>query len=177
MENKESKFGVFVGRFSPAHLGHEAVIGNMINNCGIGNCLVVLGSSNAPMSFRHLFSYEDRRRFLRKNYPDLQIVGLPDYPTNEEWLLALDDILALRGIESKQTIFFGGCEEDIHFFVENERRCQLLNRFDGTTPKVSATEVRDALIQGRSLEGLINGRIINDVKNCFTVKWDTFRKM
>lgn len=173
----ENKFGIFVGRFSPTHLGHEAVIRKMINVCGLENCLIVLGSSNASMSFRHLFSYEDRRSFLKKIFEGIQIVGLPDYPTNNEWLLALDDILALNKVSSKKATFFGGCEEDIHFFLEAQRKCELLNRFDGTTPKVSATEVRDALIQGRSLEGLLNPVVTEEVKNSFNINWDRFRKM
>jgi nicotinic acid mononucleotide adenylyltransferase len=170
-------FGVFVGRFSPMHIAHEIVIRHMIEIYGIENCMVVLGSSNASMSFRNLFSYEDRRGFLKKIFPDIQVVGIPDFPTDNEWLLALDDILALRGVDPKDVIFFGGCEEDINFFLDAGRKYQIYNRFDGATPKISATEVRDALIQGRSLENLLNPVLIEPVKDCFAAKWEKFRKM
>jgi cytidyltransferase-like protein len=173
----ENKFGVFVGRFCPVHLGHEVVIEQMIKGCGPKNCLLIIGSSNNPMSLRNLFSYEERRAFLKTVFPDLQIIGLPDYSNNKEWLLALDDILALKGINPQEVIFFGGCEEDIHFFFESNRQCQLLNRFDGSTPKISATEVRDALIQGRPLGELLSLSVIEDVKTTFEIKWERFRKM
>lgn len=173
----KKNFGVFVGRFSPTHLAHEIVIRKMIEKCGVENCIIVLGSSNASMSLRHLFSYEDRRGFLKKLFPDIQIVGIPDYPSDGEWLLALDDILSLKGIDPKQSIFFGGCEEDINFFLEAGRKYQIYNRFDGVTPKISATEVRDALIQGRSLNNLLNPLLLNDIKDCFTIRWEKFRKI
>jgi|GEM_PF-685016 len=181
----EKPFGIFVGRFSPVHLGHAVVIRNMVEVCGLSRSLVVLGSSNAPMSFRHLFSYEDRRGFIKKLFPEIPVIGLPDYPTNEEWLLALDDIIRLcqddifkiKHINPLRATYFGGCEEDVHFFLEFHRKCQLLNRFDGSTPKISATEVRDALIQGRSLENLLDSSVIEDVKRVFAIKWDRFRKM
>jgi len=173
----KEKFGVFVGRFCPVHLGHEAVIASMIEECGVNNCLVVIGSSNASMSLRNLFSYEERREFLKIIFPELQIVGLPDYSTDKEWLTALDDILGLRKIKAEEIIFFGGCEEDIHFFFEFQRECKLINRFDGSTPKISATEVRDALIQERHAAHLLNPAVLEEVKKVFTIKWDRFRKM
>lgn len=170
------KFGIFVGRFSPLHLGHEAVIRHMIEECGLENCIVILGSSNNQMSFRHLFSYEERRFFLEKAFPGLKIIGLPDYSSDSEWLLALNDILSFGGVDSEQAVFFGGCEEDIYFFLDHGKKYQLMNRFNGETPKISATEVRDALIQNRSLDGLVNQKLVEDVKNSFTIRWEEFRK-
>lgn len=175
MENK--KFGVFVGRVCPTHLGHEKVIGEMIAECGINNCMAVIGSSNSPISIRNLFSYEERRGFLKMIFPELKVVGLPDYLTDQEWFIALDDILTVWGINPDEVIFFGGCEEDIHFFFEFNRKCKIVNRFDGSSPKISATEVRDGLIEKRSLIGLLSESIIAEVQNTFLVKWDKLRKM
>jgi cytidyltransferase-like protein len=172
----KQKFGIFVGRFSPLHLGHEAVINHMIEECGLDGCMVILGSSNNQMSFRHLFSYEERRSFLEKIFPGLKIIGLPDYSSDHEWLLALNDILSFGGVDVDQAVFFGGCEEDIYFFLEYGKKCQLMNRFNGETPKISATEVRDALIQGRTLSGLVNPLVEEDVKNSFLLRWEEFRK-
>lgn len=166
-----------MGRFSPLHIGHEVVIKGMIDTFGVENCLIILGSSNAPISFRHIFSYEDRRRFIKEVFGDIAIVGLPDYSTNEEWLLALDDILALRNVDKGEVVFFGGCEEDVYFFLENRRECKLFNRFDGQTPKISATEVRDALIRERSLDGLLNPKIRESVILSFTIRWEKLKKL
>lgn len=175
MEN----FGVFVGRFCPIHIGHEKVVRAMLAEYGAESSLAVIGSSNAPLSLRNFFSYTERKNFLKKIFPGLRVIGLPDYFNNQEWMDALDDILmAIFGGEyMKRAIFFGGCEEDIRFFLEFGRKYKLLNRFDGTTPKISATEVRDALIHKRSLKELLNPLVAEDVKELFSEKWDRFKKI
>lgn len=171
------KNGVFVGRFCPIHAGHEVVIGNMIEECGVDNSIIIIGSSNSLISLRHFFSYDERRRFLLTLFPNVRVVGLPDYSTDDEWILALDDILRAVRFNSKNTIFFGGCEEDIGFFLKARRKTFIVNRFNGTTPKISATEVRDALIGNRSLDGLLNHAIEKEVSGLFLEKWEKFKKM
>jgi len=169
--------GVFVGRFCPLHLGHEAVIRFMLDNAADSH-LVVIGSSNAPFSLRHFFNYEDRRAFLLQVFPGLRIVGLPDYPTDSEWLLALDDILATAGFNPHVATYYGGCEEDVIFFEGKGRNIAIpFNRFDGSTPKISATEVRDALIHDRPLDGMLNPELHNYVRGLFHDKWEKFKRI
>ena len=176
MTNNKTK-AVIVGRFCPLHIGHEQVIRSMVDNFGIDNCLVVIGSSNHPISLLHFFSYDERRRFLSKIFPGLKLVGLPDYHNDAVWLTALDDILAVSGIEPKDVLFYGGCKQDVDFFYRFNRNVEIMNRFYGTTPEVSATEVRDALISGRSIEDLVNPLIHDDIKQCFSEKWENFKKI
>jgi nicotinic acid mononucleotide adenylyltransferase len=171
------QFGVFVGRLCPPHAGHEVVVRKMVEDCGAGNCLVVIGSDNSPMSLRHFFSYEERRGFLKAIFPEVRVVGLADFPTDGEWLTALDDLIRLAGSSSEDAVFYGGCEEDVAYFVGYGRKVSILNRFDGTTPKVSATEVRDALIHGRSLDGLLNPQLAEAVAKTFRHKWEIFKRM
>lgn len=169
---------VYCGRFNPVHAGHEAVINNMIERYGLENIIVIIGSSNTAQSLRHFFSYNERKNFIQKLYPGIAVAGLPDYGHDDEWMAALDDIIHLRkNNQYDEQVFFGGCEEDISFFLERDRVCTILNRFDGTTPKISATEVRDDLISGRSLDGKINSTITDDVVNLFAEKWEKFKKM
>ncbi len=169
---------VYCGRFNPIHVGHESVINNMIEQFGFENIIIIIGSSNTGQSLRHFFSYNERRNFIQKIYPGITVVGLPDYGHDDEWMAALDDIIYLRKHNQyDDQIFFGGCEEDISFFLERDRVCTILNRFDGTTPKISATEVRDDLISGRNLEGKINDTITDDIVNLFAEKWEKFKKM
>lgn len=167
---------VFVGRLCPLHIGHEVVIRKMIDDFP-GRSLVVIGSSNAPISLRHFFSYEERRDFLRKVFPDISVVGLPDFNSDAEWMVALEDILSIAGFDSKEVVFFGGCEEDVRFFTDAGRKVSLVNRFDGSTPKISATEVRDALIHERPLGGLLDPAIAELVHDVFMRKWEAFKRM
>lgn len=170
--------GIFVGRLCPIHFGHEAIIRNMLEQCGDSkNCLVVIGSSNSPISLRHFFSYSERRDFILKIFPKITIVGLPDYSSDQEWLMALDDIIGASHLKDSKITFFGGCEEDVRFFIEAQRNVFLLNRFDGSTPKISATEVRDALIHERPLEALVNSQAQQIIRETFVRKWERFKKM
>ena len=179
MENnaKGSKPAVYVGRFNPVHVGHMRVIEAMLKKYGTEHSLLIIGSSNAPFSLRHFFSYNERRNFIKKIFPDIRVVGLPDYHNDAEWLAALDDILHATGIDPKTVTFFGGCQEDIRFFLDDGRTCEILNRFDGTGIKISATEVRDALIFDRSLDGLVHTKTLPDIQSLFKEKWEKFKKI
>lgn len=171
------KHAVLVGRFNPIHNSHVHVINEMIKKYGQENCLVVVGSSNAGFSLRHFFSYHERREFIKKIFPDIRLVGLPDYHNDSEWLAALDDIIRVAGIDTSDLTFFGGCEEDIRFFLDDGRDCTIINRFDGTAPKISATEVRDCLIMGRPLDNYVDPVILNDLQKLFKEKWEKFKKI
>lgn len=171
------KLAVYVGRFNPFHNGHAAVVREMVDTHGVENCLLIVGSSNAGFSLRHFFSYQERKQFIQKVFPNIRLVGLPDYGNDQEWLSALDDILRATSIDPKDVTFFGGCQEDIRFFLDDGRTCTILNRFDGSMPKVSATEVRDSLIAGRPLESLVDKTIHDDVQVLFKQKWEKFKKI
>jgi nicotinic acid mononucleotide adenylyltransferase len=171
------KHGVFVGRLCPIHLGHERVIQAMLDQCGVEKSLVLIGSSNTPMSLRHFFSYKDRSAFLAQLFPNVRVMGLPDFPgDDDQWTLALDHMLAGAGMEPTKVTFFGGCDEDLRFFADNRLTVEV-NRFDGSSPKISATEVRDALIHERPLEGLLNPAIIKPVEELFRERWERFKRM
>jgi cytidyltransferase-like protein len=102
----------FVGRMNPIHLGHERLIDGMIAAFGIENSTVILGSSNAPTTLRHYFSYEDRRDFVRTLYPTIRVIGIPDYRTDAEWMIALDDLIESKdGLgNANKAQFYGGSQ-------------------------------------------------------------------
>jgi bifunctional NMN adenylyltransferase/nudix hydrolase len=182
MTNQSISFGddfyaVYCGRFNPIHIGHEAVINEMLKLFGSVRSRIIVGSANASQSLRHFFSYEERRNLIKTIFPDVITVPLGDFSTSdEEWMVALDDLLISSGMDPKKTVFFGGCEEDIVFFLKLNRKCHILNRFDGTTPKVSATEVRDSLIHNRPMDTFLNPLIMGNIKNLFDMKWMDFQK-
>jgi hypothetical protein len=172
-----AEHGFFIGRLNPIHIGHEQVIDHMIETHGIDNSAVVIGSSNAETSMRHFFSYVERRAFIKTLYPELDVVGLPDYKGDAPWLQALDDIIEFKYGQGSapQAEFFGGSEEDVGFFLAAGRRVRILNRYDGTTPKISASEVRDSLLHERPLEGLLNPKIACQVAELFHRNWQIFK--
>ncbi|HSX00886.1 MAG TPA: hypothetical protein VLF67_01475 [Candidatus Saccharimonas sp.] len=173
---RKVKFGVFVGRLNPVHLGHEQVIQRMLADWGPDHCLLVLCRAAGPTSLRHFFAYETRRHFVKTLFPSLRIVDLHDFDSDPEWLLALDDLIRLAGADPSQVQFYGGSDEDVRFFLDDGRHVVITNRFDGSSPKISATEVRDALIHRRSLDGLVNPAIEPELRAQFDQQWEEFKR-
>ena len=168
-------FGVFVGRLCPMHLGHQAVIDGLVQAFGQKH-VVLIGSCNHAISIRHLFSYGDRAEFVRSVFPDARVAPLPDFEDgNENWFRALDDTIALAGADPAQTVFVGGCREDVEFFYENGRQVHIVSRYGGDTVNISASEIRDALITGRPTAGMLDDRVAALVTSRFPARWATVR--
>lgn len=176
-DKSKASGAIYVGRFNPIHVGHIRIIEEMLSKHGVANSLLIIGSSNADFSLRHFFSYHERKGFIKKIFPDVRMVGLPDYNHDREWLDALYDIISAASMDPSTVVFFGGCQEDIRFFMGDNRKCTILNRFEFGRLKISATEVRDALILGRSLEGMVYPELIPDIKRTFAEKWEKFKKI
>lgn len=173
-----TKYGVFMGRMNPIHLGHEHVIDQMVKECGEANTVIIIGSSNAQTSMRHFFSYKQRRDFVRALYPTLRILPAGDFPNNDiEWAAALNDILeSAFGQNTKADVrFYGGADEDVSYYKTAGYKTKVINRFDGTTPVISATEVRDHLVHDRTLEGLLNPKLHTDILDLFQERWEAFK--
>ena len=171
--------GVYVGRFNPLHVGHESVIREMQRICGAENSILVIGSSNNAFSLRHFFTYEERRSFIFSVFPQARLVGLPDYYSDRAWLTALDDLLLLAGVDPRRALYFGGSEEDVRFFLEDSRKCHIVQRFEGRYCDVSATRVRDCLIHERSeeLKQLLIPGSAALIESNFSRKWEEFKKL
>jgi len=172
MLESEREFAVFVGRFCPVHRGHQNVIEKMLALFTPLRCLVVVGSSNAKFSRRHFFSFEERLKFLKILFPALKLIGLADVGSYKRWLASLDRALESEGIDPQRVVFLGGSKEDIDFFVGAGRCVRIVNRYDGTNPVVSASEVRDCLFEGRyeELETLLDPKIKDLVVQIFETK-------
>ena len=156
---------VYVGRFCPLHIGHMEVINMMISQFAISNCLVFIGSCNSPISWRVLFTYADRRRWLRKLYPSLKVIGMPDVPGNDSiWLQMIDDYIECVFGPHQDITFFGGSTEDILFFHNNHRKVKIHDR---EINPVSATSVRQLLLLDDPIVKFVDPRISNEVRDVF----------
>lgn len=170
--------GYFVGRMNPIHLGHEAIIDFMLSEYGPENSTIIVGSSTAPQSLRHFFNLQERCSFIQTLYPEVEILSIPDHATDEAWLFDLDQKIEAKGGRGSvaEARFFGGSQEDVEFFINAGRQVVIMNRFDGTTPPISATEVRDALIEKRPVDDLLNPKIAGAISKLFAIKWQDFKK-
>jgi bifunctional NMN adenylyltransferase/nudix hydrolase len=73
---------VFMGRFSPFHLGHKAVIDKALALSE--HVLVLVGSANSSRTIRNPFTFEERCRMISNNYP---------FTTDGLWIRPLHDFL------------------------------------------------------------------------------------
>lgn len=169
---------IIVGRFCPMHVGHEAMIGGMIDAFPHQH-IVLIGSCNEKMSMRHLFNFDDRVSFIKTVFPSCRIAPIPDFPNDDQsWFTALDNILMLAGADPQRVAFLGGCEEDVEWYYRFGRNVHIVNRFQGTTTNISGTEIRDHLINNdkKKLSRLLNPKMIDLVLERFRERWAEFRK-
>lgn len=158
--------GLYLWRFSPIHWGHEAVANAMIQKCK-DNCAFILWSVNAPQSLKHFFSAEEREKFIKILYPNISIIRQND--VRNQWSDSENDQLRLQQLDHNieqqfpwqydNTTFYGGCYEDVEFFEKDNRNIIYMDRFDGTTPLISATQIRQLLITLTLTESNDNIRI------------------
>lgn len=77
---------VFIGRFSPFHCGHEAVIREGLRQSN--KITVIVGSSGGPRSYRNPFTYDERVSMIKGAFPEDQhrifTVPLEDTLYNDE---------------------------------------------------------------------------------------------
>ena len=180
--NTKEKVGIFVGRLCPIHVGHMETIDKMIEECGEENSLIILGSVGQKVTFRVLFSYWQRRQWITKLYGDeIRIVGLPDFPNdNESWLNLLEDLVyasfAHKGNIQPEYVFYGGSVNDVELFTDKGWSVRIVDR---TAMPVSATVIRDMALRGMDISQFVDSQIKDDFLLKFanvmekSEKWDT----
>jgi 8-oxo-dGTP pyrophosphatase MutT (NUDIX family)/nicotinic acid mononucleotide adenylyltransferase len=164
----------YVGRFGPVHLGHHPIMDALIRAFP-HNHTICIGSCNAKPSIPNLFRYSDRVEFIKTALPSARLLPLPDFGNDLDWFTALDQLLAPT--DPQRVLFIGGSAEDVRFFYEHGRNVHIVNRYHGPTVHTSASEVRDCLIERRSLEGLVHQKLISLVEERFALRWAEFKKM
>lgn len=169
---------LYVGRFCPMHIGHQAMIGGILNAFKDDH-LILIGSCNEQMSMRNLFNYRDRRDFISEVFPSANVTGIPDFKDDDDsWFRNLDDLIRLKGSTPEKTVFIGGCTEDVEWYYTMKRKVHIVNRFSGATTNISGTEIRDHLIghNTEKLMQLIDPKIVQLVQERFGERWEEFRR-
>lgn len=174
---QKGEYGVYIARVNPMHLGHQAMIETLVEAFGDKH-IVLIGSCNRPISIRHLFNYRDRSAFVRAAVPNARILPLPDFEAdNETWFQVHDDIFKALGFDARKVVYIGGCKEDTEFLFENGRAVHIVNRYNGPTLHVSASQVRDILIERRNdeLDKVLDPRVAKLVLERFPARWNEVR--
>jgi nicotinamide-nucleotide adenylyltransferase len=86
--------GLFVGRFQPFHLGHLKALKWVLERCE--KVTVVVGSSQESFTKRNPFTYEERKRMIKKSLEDegvaeesYDVIGTQDVFDCERWVKSI----------------------------------------------------------------------------------------
>lgn len=177
------EYAIYLGRFSPIHKGHQRIIENMLEKYGTENCIILIGSCANKLDDTLFFTYSQRKQMLKTLYPNIGVVGLPDYknvfydPSFKQWHENLWDIIKLKFPDAtiENTIFQSGSEQDSYFYKEAGYKINILNRFDGEM--FSASEIRMRLVYEymmkeipvlyRPIEQCCDAKIVNMIIEMF----------
>lgn len=164
--------GVVVGRLMGMHLGHMTIIDKMIDTHGYDSCVVFLGSTNAPLTFKNIFSYSDRKLMLKKLYPNIRVVGIPDFNDDYAWCEHLSDMISsIFYNKDVHVTFYTGSDGDISYLdrsLFNSLDIFCIDRNDNEL--LSGTNIRNRLSNNDSIDGLVDARIIEDMTNIFRLR-------
>jgi len=159
-----TKFGIFLGRLQPFHLGHQAIIDEIIAD-GLYPIILVGGVNKDDE--RHPYNFPQISHMISLVYPPsaLQIKPLPDYTNWDEWYLT---VLTKLPPKDRCVIYTNNKEQDrLTFNCKGKPYCNTfysdLWQDNGYTTKqvtlptergvtnINATEIRDDLLASEDL--------------------------
>jgi nicotinamide mononucleotide adenylyltransferase len=85
------KYGIYIGRLQPMHLGHQQIINTIISD-GL-EPIIILGSAQESGTEKNTLTVSQRRSIIRSCYPAMKVFKLNDYPDWNQWFEHLMDIL------------------------------------------------------------------------------------
>lgn len=152
----------------PIHVGHQASIGAMLAEHDHDKSMVIVGSIAQKPSYRVLFDFKTRAGWLRRIYgPHMQIVGAPDFPHDDaQWALFVRHLVsAWTNGESengaKVTLYAGSTDDVCDALLKSPN--YELKIIDRGSINVSATMVRDKIIAGESIDGLVPSMLKSEI--------------
>jgi len=156
----EDKVGLIIGRFAPFHIGHNAIIQDIIRDGRIP--LIILGGMGKEDE-RHPLSYDDRVKLIKKVYPiGCKFIGLEDKDNWTEWYNSVKENITKMDIKKEQIILYSHNKDidrlDFEYegkqyqnefyskmFEENGVKIKKLDEFvDNKGKVVHATKVRNS---------------------------------
>lgn len=83
------KYGVFVGRFQPFHIGHAHVVEQALQK--VDKLIIVIGSADRARNTRNPFMTHERMDMIRRSFHwecesgRIILRSIPDYPSDDRW--------------------------------------------------------------------------------------------
>lgn len=142
-------FLVFIGRFQPFHVGHQAVIDEALRRAR--RVIVLIGSPAAARSVRNPWTYGEREDMINDHYRDQRervlVAPIQDHMYNEQaWVKEVQDtvkgLLAIWGMSLSRVGLIGLKKDNSSYYLD------LFPQWEGVnveqTVVYSATAIREA---------------------------------
>lgn len=157
--------GVYIGRFCPVHIGHSCIIDYMQKHHR--DCLLLIGSCNSPLSWRVLFTYSERKKWIETVHPALKVMGIPDVPESDDvWFDLVTSAVrcVFPNTPDTDVEYLGGSYEDVKALHDRGARVKV---FDRTNIPVSASAVRQLLLMNLSTDKIIDSKVESQIRLVF----------
>jgi bifunctional NMN adenylyltransferase/nudix hydrolase len=131
--------GVIIARFQTPYLhdGHKALIETV--QIKHGKTVIVLGVSPVLGSRMNPLDFPTREKMIKKDYPGIVVLPLPDHPIDAKWSLNLDSLLA-NTFPGESFTLYGSRNSFINYY-SGKNKIEALPEVGG----FNATEIREAL--------------------------------
>lgn len=139
---KSKALGVCVVRLQvpELHAGHRYLL-NMVTGLH-ENVLVGIGDNETRMTTHDPLTFEMRAAMLKKMYPKVHVVRIPDMPSNYNWSMCLDILIAdmrdITGASDAPPTLYGGRDSFLKDYCGKHRTFEL-----PPADPVSGTQARE----------------------------------
>lgn len=147
---------VFIGRFSPFHNGHKAVIDAALKQAK--EVIVVVGSSFAARNIRNPFTFEERKAMIEAAFPDeatklgkegrVKVVPVSDYPYDDnKWVNAIQKIVDATVPNAQDVGLIGHSKDSTSYYLNIFPRWK--NHVEvADVSGINATDIRKLMFEG-----------------------------
>lgn len=148
---------IVLGRFAPIHDGHVRLISTLIENYSLANSGIIIGSSNVCLNPRTPFSFEERKSFVKRIFPQILVWDIPDVEENlsvqrdETLAMWQNNLKEMESLSGETWIFCGGSQEDLKDYEKDFQTEVLVDRSMGEE-KISGTHIRKLLSENNFIE-------------------------
>lgn len=140
---------VFIGRFSPFHNGHKAVIEAALEQAK--EVVIVVGSSFAARNIRNPFTFEERKAMIKAVFPsdNVKVVPVSDYPYDDnKWVNAIQKIVDETVPDAKDVGLIGHSKDSTSYYLNIFPRWNdhvEVPNVDG----INATDIREKVLAAK----------------------------
>lgn len=167
--SKDFTWAIYVGRFQPFHLGHEACVKQALEVAD--RVLILVGSSNTSITPKNPFTFEEREFMIRSIYPDrdkVHIRPLNDYLYNDDyWVSQVQAITSQYFTDSESVCLIGDYSDSSSYYLKYFPQWEFIP--SKSRLNLRATDVRKELFENGVPNSMLNPVIAKHLKDTYYV--------